>query len=107
MRAEYANGRDVRRLRWQVWGLGALVLWRRGVRRQAMLMLVLAFLCVAPILNVSVTGGFTYSDLPKCGLCITVTSDNDPAAAREVAPLVKPWDWPIARRARAACAQLS
>jgi CAI-1 autoinducer synthase len=29
------------------------------------------------------------------------------AAAREVAPLVKPWDWPIARRARAACAQLS
>ena len=26
MRAEYANGRDVRRLRWQVWGLGALLL---------------------------------------------------------------------------------
>jgi CAI-1 autoinducer synthase len=33
--------------------------------------------------------------------------DHVAAAAREVAPLVKPWDWPIARRARAACAQLS
>lgn len=33
--------------------------------------------------------------------------DHVAAVAREVAPLVKPWDWPIARRARAACAQLS
>ncbi|MDD5323925.1 MAG: quorum-sensing autoinducer CAI-1 synthase [Polaromonas sp.] len=28
--------------------------------------------------------------------------DHVAAAAREIAPLVKPWDWPIARRARAA-----
>ena len=50
-------------------------------------------LCVPPILNVSVTGGFTYSDLPKCGLCITVTSDNDPAAAREVARQIARAAW--------------
>ena len=50
-------------------------------------------LCVAPILNVSVTGGFTYSDLPKCGLCITVTSDNDPATAREVARQIARAAW--------------
>ena len=31
MRAEYANSRDVRRLRWQVWGLGALVLQMMAV----------------------------------------------------------------------------
>ncbi len=46
-----------------------------------------------PILNVSVTGGFTYSDLPKCGLCITVTADNDPAAAREVARQIARAAW--------------
>ncbi len=50
-------------------------------------------LCAPPILNVSVTGGFTYSDLPKCGLCITVTSDNDPAAAREVARRIARAAW--------------
>ena len=50
-------------------------------------------LCVAPILNVSVTGGFTYSDLPKCGLCITVTSEDDPAAAREVARRIARAAW--------------
>jgi CAI-1 autoinducer synthase len=27
--------------------------------------------------------------------------DRIEKVAREVAPLVKPWDWPIARRARA------
>ena len=26
--------------------------------------------------------------------------DHVEAAAREIAPIVKPWDWPIARRAR-------
>lgn len=50
-------------------------------------------LCRPPILNVSVTGGFTYSDLPKCGLCITVTSNNDPAAAREVARRIARAAW--------------
>lgn len=29
------------------------------------------------------------------------------SVAREIAPLVKPWDWPIARRARGAAAQMS
>jgi CAI-1 autoinducer synthase len=28
--------------------------------------------------------------------------DHVTSVAREIAPLVKPWDWPIARRARAA-----
>ena len=50
-------------------------------------------LCQPPILNVSVTGGFTYGDLPKCGLCITVTSDNDEAAAREVARQIARAAW--------------
>jgi len=35
------------------------------------------------ILNASVTGGFTFSDLPKCGITITVTArDSDMAAAK-------------------------
>ncbi|MCC6720469.1 MAG: MlrC C-terminal domain-containing protein, partial [Acetobacteraceae bacterium] len=55
-------------------------------------------LCQPPILNVSVTGGFTYSDLPKCGLCITVTSDNNPEAARDVARRIARAAW--AGRAR-------
>jgi len=33
--------------------------------------------------------------------------DHVAAVAKELAPVVKPWDWPIARRARAASAQLS
>jgi microcystin degradation protein MlrC len=45
-------------------------------------------LCVAPILNVSVTGGFTYGDLPKCGLCITVTADGDAPGAQDAAMAV-------------------
>jgi microcystin degradation protein MlrC len=50
-------------------------------------------LCVPPILNVSVTGGFTYSDLPKCGLCITVTAEGDAGAAREVARRIARAAW--------------
>jgi len=35
------------------------------------------------ILNASVTGGFTFSDLPKCGITITVTArDGDEGAAK-------------------------
>jgi len=35
------------------------------------------------ILNASVTGGFTFSDLPKCGITVTVTArDGDMAAAK-------------------------
>jgi microcystin degradation protein MlrC len=36
------------------------------------------------VLNASVTGGFVYTDLPKCGLCITVTA-RDAAAAEATA----------------------
>jgi len=37
------------------------------------------------VLNVSVSGGFVYSDLPKCGLAVTVTTRANPALARETA----------------------
>ncbi|MBD0272392.1 MAG: M81 family metallopeptidase, partial [Acetobacteraceae bacterium] len=38
------------------------------------------------IANASVAGGFVYSDLPKCGITVTVTARNgDLAAAREAA----------------------
>ncbi|WP_135465803.1 M81 family metallopeptidase [Crenalkalicoccus roseus] len=38
------------------------------------------------IANASVTGGFVFSDLPKCGLCVTVTArGGDRAAARAAA----------------------
>ncbi len=50
-------------------------------------------LCRPPILNVSVAGGFTYSDLPKCGLTITVTSDGDQAAAEAVARRIARAAW--------------
>ena len=33
--------------------------------------------------------------------------DHVDHVAREIAPLVKPWDWPIARRGRASVAQAS
>ena len=36
------------------------------------------------VLNASVTGGFVYSDLPKCGLCVTVTA-RDAATAEATA----------------------
>ncbi len=40
----------------------------------------------ARIANASVTGGFVYSDLPKCGMTVTVTArDGDLAAARAAA----------------------
>ena len=38
------------------------------------------------IANASVTGGFVFSDLPKCGLCVTVTGrGGDGGAARDAA----------------------
>jgi microcystin degradation protein MlrC len=37
------------------------------------------------IANVSVTAGFVFSDLPKCGLTITVTARGDQEAARRTA----------------------
>ena len=37
------------------------------------------------ILNVSVTAGFIYSDSPKCGMSVIVTSRNDPAPGEALA----------------------
>lgn len=37
------------------------------------------------ILNVSVTAGFIFSDSPKCGLSVIVTSRNDPEPGRKLA----------------------
>lgn len=38
-----------------------------------------------PIAAVSVCAGFVFSDLPKCGITITVTTRDDPDAARDCA----------------------
>ena len=38
-----------------------------------------------PILNVSITGGFILTDVPKSGVTINVTADGDQAAADRVA----------------------
>lgn len=46
-----------------------------------------------PILNVSVTAGFVLTDVPKCGLAVTVTSDNDQKAADEVARQIASAAW--------------
>jgi microcystin degradation protein MlrC len=51
-----------------------------------------------PIANVSVSSGFVFSDLPKCGLTITVTARNDLAAARRTALAIARAGW--ADRAR-------
>lgn len=51
------------------------------------------------ILNASVTGGFTFSDLPKCGITVTVTArDEDMAAARRACAQLARRAW--AERAR-------
>ncbi len=42
-------------------------------------------LCKPPILNVSVTGGFVLTDVPKCGFTINVTAAADQSAADRVA----------------------
>ncbi len=46
------------------------------------------------ILNVSILGGFAYSDTPKNGLAILVTAKSDPAAAARLAKAIarKAWD---------------
>lgn len=46
-----------------------------------------------PIANVSVSAGFVFSDLPKCGLTITVTARNDLAAARRTALAIARAGW--------------
>src|SRR5690606_6544777 len=42
-------------------------------------------LCKPPILNVSITGGFVLTDVPKSGMTINVTSNDDQEAADRVA----------------------
>lgn len=51
-----------------------------------------------PIANVSVSAGFVFSDLPKCGITITVTSRGDLQAARQCALKIARAAW--ADRAR-------
>jgi microcystin degradation protein MlrC len=46
-----------------------------------------------PIANVSVCAGFVFSDLPKCGVTITVTSRGDLHAARRAALQVARAGW--------------
>ena len=46
-----------------------------------------------PILNVSVTAGYVLTDLPKCGMSVNVTSDNDQAAADRVASQLAEMLW--------------
>jgi microcystin degradation protein MlrC len=51
-----------------------------------------------PIANVSVSAGFVFSDLPKCGMTVVVTARGDLAAARRTALQVARAAW--ADRAR-------
>ena len=46
-----------------------------------------------PIANVSVSAGFVFSDLPKCGITITVTSRGDLQAARDCALTIARAAW--------------
>lgn len=48
---------------------------------------------VPPILNVSVTGGFVLTDLPKSGFTVNVTADGDQAAADRVAARIAQAAW--------------
>lgn len=50
-------------------------------------------LCKPPILNVSITGGFVLTDLPKCGFTVNVTSVDDQAAADRVALAIAEAAW--------------
>lgn len=46
-----------------------------------------------PVVNVSVTGGFVLTDLPKCGITINVTTDADQATADRVARELAQFAW--------------
>lgn len=46
-----------------------------------------------PIANVSVSAGFVFTDLPKCGMTVTVTARGDLAAARRIALQVARAAW--------------
>lgn len=51
-----------------------------------------------PIANVSVCSGFVFSDLPKCGLTITVTARGDLQAARRAALRIARAGWADRKR---------
>lgn len=57
------------------------------------------------VANVSIAGGFVFSDLPKCGITITVTTRNDPTTAQQVALALAQQAW--AERGRHTRALLS
>jgi microcystin degradation protein MlrC len=52
------------------------------------------------ILNVSVTAGFIYSDSPKCGMSVIVTSRNDPKPGRALAEDIAKRAWADRERFR-------
>ena len=47
----------------------------------------------ADILNVSITAGFIYSDSPKCGMSVIVTSRDNPKPAQELAKEIAAMAW--------------
>ncbi|MGE3926262.1 MAG: M81 family metallopeptidase [Lautropia sp.] len=51
-----------------------------------------------PILNVSVTGGFILTDVPKAGITVNVTADGDQAAADRVARRLARAAWDMRHR---------
>lgn len=53
-----------------------------------------------PVLNVSITGGFVLTDLPKCGFTINVTTDGDQATADRVARQLAEAAWADRHRYR-------
>jgi len=56
-----------------------------GQRRQAEL--------GAAVLNVSVFGGFIFSDTPDCGLSVVVTARRDPTVAQDLAEEIAEFAW--------------
>lgn len=45
------------------------------------------------VANISIAGGFVFSDLPKCGLTVTVTTRNDLPQARRIALTIARRAW--------------
>lgn len=59
------------------------------------------------ILNVSVTAGFIYSDSPKCGMSVLVTSRNDPIPGQALARDIAERAWADRQRFKKALTPLS
>lgn len=58
-------------------------------------------LCVTPIRNISIFGGFSLGDVPDCGLSVVVTADNGEVdAARSAAVAVADAAWALRSRYR-------